>query len=431
MWAQREKESTMAHGSGEAAEGKASPRLIFWEVTKGCNLRCIHCRATATELSSPSDLSTATALGIIEQIAAAGNPILVLSGGEPLYRSDIFQLARYGTDRGLRVALATNGTLVTREVARMIVDSGVRRVSISLDGSDSLTHDTFRGIPGAFDAAVQGLRNLKALGMSVQINMTIARHNARQLPQVLELAKRLGADALHTFLLVPVGCGVDIAAEQMVAPEEYEEMLNWFYDRSLEGGIELKATCAPHYFRVVRQRRAAERKGADGERKHAANPEQRPIPGTIGPAEMAMPGSTGLLIHHAAPGAGHPAGTHHGHPGDMNAMTKGCLAGTGVCFISHEGEIYPCGYLPVLAGDLRRQTFTEIWEKSLVFEQLRDTGNLKGKCGCCEFRNVCMGCRARAFAASGDFLDEEPFCVYQPKPGERMRHTKAVRPAVL
>jgi radical SAM protein with 4Fe4S-binding SPASM domain len=146
---------------------------------------------------------------------------------------------------------------------------------------------------------------------------------------------------------------------------------------------------------------------------------------------MAMPGSTGLLIDHAAPGAGHPAGTHHGHPGDMNAMTKGCLAGTGVCFISHEGEIYPCGYLPVLAGDLRRQTFTEIWEKSLVFEQLRDTGNLKGKCGCCEFRNVCMGCRARAFAASGDFLDEEPFCVYQPKPGERMRYTKAVRPAVL
>jgi radical SAM protein with 4Fe4S-binding SPASM domain len=421
MWS-GEKESTMAHG-GEA-EAKASPRLIFWEVTKGCNLRCIHCRASATELSSPSDLGTATALAILDQIAAAGNPILVLSGGEPLYRSDIFQLARHGTERGLRVALATNGTLVTREVARMIVDSGVRRVSISLDGADSLTHDTFRGIPGAFDAAVQGLRNLKALGMSVQINMTIARHNARQLPQVLELAKRLGADALHTFLLVPVGCGVDIAAEQMVAPEEYEEMLNWFYDRSLEGGIELKATCAPHYFRVVRQRRAAERRGMNGERK-PTTAEERPIPGVIGPAEMAMPGSTGLVIRHSA--AAHPG--HSGHPGGLNAMTKGCLAGTGVCFISHEGEVYPCGYLPVLAGDLRRQTFAEIWEKSLVFEQLRDTGNLKGKCGCCEFRNICMGCRARAFAASGDFLDEEPFCVYQPRSGEKAAETKAARPA--
>ncbi len=421
----------MAHGTGETAVTKASPRLIFWEVTKGCNLRCIHCRASATELSSPSDLTTATALSIIDQVAAAGNPILVLSGGEPLYRSDIFQLARYGTERGLRVALATNGTLVTREVARMIVDSGVRRVSISLDGADALTHDTFRGIPGAFDAAVQGLRNLKTLGMSVQINMTIARHNARQLPQVLELAKRLGADALHTFLLVPVGCGVDIAAEQMVAPEEYEQMLNWFYDRSLEGGIELKATCAPHYFRVVRQRRAAERQGTNGQRKQAAPAEQRPLPGTIGPVEMAMPGSTGVIIHHsAAPHLGHPAGAHHGHPGDMNAMTKGCLAGTGVCFISHEGEIYPCGYLPVLAGDLRRQTFAEIWEKSLVFEQLRDTSNLKGKCGCCEFRNICMGCRARAFAASGDFLDEEPFCIYQPQTG-KSKQAKAAPTATL
>jgi len=254
----------MAHGNGEttSAASQFVPRLIFWEVTKGCNLRCIHCRASATELSSPTDLSTTTALGIIDQIAAFASPILVLSGGEPLYRSDIFQLARYGNDHGLRVALATNGTLVTKEVARMIVDSGVRRVSISLDGADALTHDSFRGIPGAFEAAVHGLRNLRERGMSVQINMTIARHNARKLPEVLELARALGADALHTFLLVPVGCGVDIAAEQMVAPEEYEAMLNWFYDRSLEGGIELKATCAPHYFRVVRQRRAEERRAS-------------------------------------------------------------------------------------------------------------------------------------------------------------------------
>src|ERR1700747_1324945 len=244
-----------------AGENKA--RLVFWEVTKGCNLRCIHCRATATELSSPTDLPTRTALNIIDQIAAAANPILVLSGGEPLYRSGIFQLARSSTDKGLAGALATNGTLVTKDVARMIVDAGVRRVSISLDGADALTHDSFRGIPGAFEAAVRGLQNLKALSMSVQINMTIARHNAHQLPDVLQLSRNLGADALHTFLLVPVGCGVDIAAEQMVPPEEYERMLNWFYDQSLAGGIELKATCAPHYFRGVRQRRAADRRAGE------------------------------------------------------------------------------------------------------------------------------------------------------------------------
>ena len=400
------------HHSNQASQYK--PRLIFWELTKGCNLRCIHCRASATELSSPSDLSTQAAMDIIDQIAAVSSPILVLSGGEPLFRSDIFQLARYGTDKGLRVALATNGTLVTKQAARKIVDSGVRRVAISLDGADALTHDTFRGIPGAFDAAITGFRNLKDLGMSVQINTTIARHNAHQLPQVLELAKSLGADALHTFLLVPVGCGVDIAAEQMVPPEEYEKMLNWFYDQSLEAGIELKATCAPHYFRVVRQRRAAEHRSAAAAAQ-AAQPIIEAAKGSpnIGPTEMTMPGSTGIELkpHGLGKAVGHP-GTH---PSDMNTMTKGCLAGTAVCFISNQGEVYPCGYLPALAGDLKKQSFADIWQNSVVFNQLRDVNNLQGKCGCCEFRNVCMGCRARAFAATGNYLDEEPFCVYEPK----------------
>ena len=399
------------NGNGRPAKiEEFKPRLIFWEVTKGCNLRCIHCRATATELSSPTDLPTKKALEIIDQIATVSSPILVLSGGEPLYRSDIFQLARYGRDRGLRVALATNGTLVTREIARMISDSGVKRVSISLDGADAATHDSFRGIPGAFEAALYGFRNLKEVGMSVQINMTIARHNGHQLPQVLELAKSVGADALHTFLLVPVGCGVDIADEQMVPPEEYERMLNWFYDQSLEGGIELKATCAPHYFRVVRQRRVADRRAAESTAREAAS-----HPAAIGPTDMLMPGGTGISLKPQGPPPGHHTGHPGGHPGDMNAMTKGCLAGTGVCFISHEGEVFPCGYLPAIAGDLRKEKFADIWANANVFNELRDTNNLKGKCGCCEFRNVCMGCRARAFAKTGDYLDEEPFCIYEPK----------------
>src|SRR6202142_87585 len=415
-----------SNGNGQHANqaNQNKPRLIFWELTKGCNLCCIHCRASATELSSPTDLSTQAACDIIDQIAAVSTPILVLSGGEPLFRSDIFQLARYGTDKGLRVALATNGTLVTKHVARMIVDSGVQRVAISIDGADALTHDSFRGIPGSFDAAIAGFRNLKNLGMSVQINTTIARHNAHQLPAVLGLARSIGADALHTFLLVPVGCGVDIAAEQMVPPEEYERMLNWFYDRSLEGGIELKATCAPHYFRVVRQRRAAEhRSEAAAAAAHAAPPvvdgkadsnadATGPAP-AIGPTEMAMPGSTGIELK--PHGIGRPVGHPGSHPSDMNAMTKGCLAGTAVCFVSHQGEVYPCGYLPALAGDLKKQSFADIWENSVVFNQLRDVNNLKGKCGCCEFRNICMGCRARAYAATGNYLDEEPFCVYQPR----------------
>jgi radical SAM protein with 4Fe4S-binding SPASM domain len=410
----------MAEGNGNthsAATKEFKPRLIFWEVTKGCNLRCIHCRATATELMSPADLPTSKALDIITQIAKFGNPILVLSGGEPLYRPDIFELAEYGTGLGLRVALATNGTLVTKDVAEKIKHSGIKRVSISLDGSDAATHDSFRGIPGAFDAAVYGLRNLQDVGVSVQINTTIARHNAHQLPEVLDLARRLGADALHTFLLVPVGCGVDIAAEQMVPPEEYERMLNWFYDQSLSGDIEMKATCAPHYFRVARQRRAADRRA--GKVTPEAPIAHHP-PGHIGATEMTMPGSTGISLK---PGGGPPVGhSGHpgGHPGDMNAMTKGCLAGTGVCFISHEGEVFPCGYLPAIAGDLRKQSFADIWTNSVVFNQLRDDDNLKGKCGCCEFRHVCMGCRARAYAATGDFLAEEPFCVYEPGTSAQM-----------
>ncbi len=401
--------------------GQHLPRLVFWEVTKGCNLRCVHCRATATELASPSDLPTAQALNIIDQIAAFANPILVLSGGEPLYRPDIFQLAKYATDKGLRVALATNGTLVTKEVAQKIVDAGVKRVSISLDGANAETHDSFRGIPGAFEAAIYGFRNLKELGMPVQINMTIAKHNAAELPKVLEMVRGLGADALHTFLLVPVGCGVDIAESQMVAPEEYERILNWFYDQAATGDIELKATCAPHYFRVVRQRRAKERKLAAfavAEQTIEGNP-------AIGPTEMAMPGSTGMafktnyekfgksgLRHDGMP---HPHGHPGGDPNAMNAMTKGCLAGTGVCFLSFDGEVFPCGYLPAIAGDVKKQPFSEIWNNSQVFADLRDTSKLEGKCGCCEFRNVCMGCRARAYAVDGNYMASEPFCVYQPK----------------
>ncbi|MBI4464035.1 MAG: radical SAM protein [Acidobacteria bacterium] len=355
------------------------PRLVFWELTKGCNLRCIHCRATATELSSPDDLSHEECAGIIDDLAAYAPFILVLSGGEPLFRRDLFQLARRATDRGIRVALATNGTLISPDVAQQIVEAGIRRVAISLDGPDAATHDAFRGISGAFDKAIEGLENLKRLGMSLQINTSVAKHNAAQLPETLELALRLGVDAFHLFLLVPVGCGVEIADKQMVEAEEYERILSWLYDRTLDNKMELKATCAPHFFRVVRQRRAEARQRG----------ESLPEP---------------------------PAHGHGGHaPSDMNAMTRGCLAGTGVCFISHKGEVYPCGYLPLEAGNLRRQSFAEVWHHSPLFASLRDLENLKGKCGACEFRNICEGCRARAYGCTGDYLAEEPFCLYTPR----------------
>jgi heme b synthase len=354
------------------------PRLIFWELTTGCNLRCIHCRASATELMSPDDLSYEESCGVIDQIAAYAPFILVLSGGEPLWRRDVFDLAERARDRGIRVALATNGTLVDEATAGRIVAAGIRRVAISLDGADAPTHDRFRGQPGAFEAALAGFRRLKARGMSMQINTTVSRHNEQQLSQILDLALDLGADAFHIFLLVPVGCGLTIKDEQMVSAAHYEEILHWFYDRSLEGRIELKATCAPHYFRIVRQRRAEARRAG------------LPVPD--------------LPAH----GGGRA-------PHDMHSMTRGCLAGSGVCFLSHKGEVYPCGYLPVSAGSVRTQAFSDIWRNAPVLNELRDPDLLEGKCGICEFKQVCLGCRARAYGITHDYLAEEPFCIYQPR----------------
>jgi len=375
-----------------------SPRLIFWETTAGCNLACIHCRRiTVAGQLVPQDLTTEEAFDLVDQIAAFAQPIFVLSGGEPLFRPDIFDIARYASDAGLIVALATNGTLIDADIAQRIAESGVRRVSISFDGADAPTHDTFRG-SGAFDKALAGMAHLRAAGVPYQINTTVARHNVHQMNETLRMAKDLGAQALHLFLLVPVGCGVEIADDQQISPTEYEGVLNWMYDAEMQGGIELKATCAPHYFRIVRQRQAEERRQGIFRERPASHGRQ------------ARAGS-------------HPGHGDRGRPGDgneqarqaMSSMTKGCLAGTGVCFVSHRGEVFPCGYLPVEAGNIRRQPFREIWEGSSLFAELRDPDLLGGKCGLCEFKRVCGGCRARAYGMTTSYLEEEPFCTFEPR----------------
>jgi radical SAM protein with 4Fe4S-binding SPASM domain len=243
----------------------------------------------------------------------------------------------------------------------------VQRVSVSIDGANSKSHDEFRRIPGAFEDAWRGIEIMKAAGLPFQINTTVARHNVDQLPDILNLAVERGAAALHIFLLVPAGCGKEIVDDEMIRPEEYERVLNWLYDRSKDARIALKATCAPHYFRVMRQRARAE----------------------------------GIKITPET----------HG----FEAMTKGCLAGQAVCFVSHRGEVFPCGYLPVSAGNVREQHFKEIWDNAEVFKALRDEDNLHGKCGYCEYRRVCMGCRARAYGSTGSYLDPEPYCVYEPR----------------
>lgn len=358
-----------------------APRLVFWETTAGCNLRCIHCRrVTIADQLTPQDLSTEEAFQLIDEIAENGKPVFVLSGGEPLFRTDIYEIARYAADAGLPVALATNGTLIDEAVALKIKESGVQRVSISFDGPDPVTHDAFRGLDGSFDAAVRGFKALRDVGLPVQINTTVAKHNEKQLEDMRQLAKDLDAIGLHLFLLVPVGCGVEIAEDQMISATEYERVLNWLYDvEREEPDLQLKATCAPHYFRVMRTRRAADKRNG---------------------VEQALPAS-----HHRQV---------HGHS-QMHAATKGCLAGTGVTFVSHRGEIFPCGYLPIEAGNVREQNFNTIWQDSPLFAEMRDTDKLDGKCGACQFKSLCSGCRARAYGVTGDYLAEEPFCAYDPE----------------
>jgi heme b synthase len=334
----------------------------------------------------PQDLTTEMSLQLVDQISAFAKPILVLSGGEPLIRPDIFQIARHATRRGLIVALASNGTLIDDDVASKIKDSGVRRVSLSFDGPDAASHDAFRG-GGAFNQAFKGIAALRSAGVPFQINTTVARHNADRMDDMLAMAVEVGAVGLHLFMLVPVGCGEEIADDAQISPEAYEEILNWLYEAEDAVDLQLKATCAPHYFRIVSQHRTEERRRG---------------------VERAQPPS-----HHRQRHAG-----GRGHSG-LHTMTRGCLAGTGVCFVSHSGEVFPCGYLPVSAGSVRDRDIADIWQNAELFQALRDPELLKGKCGVCEFNRVCGGCRARAYGMTGDILAEEPFCTYSPARASR------------
>ena len=387
-------------------------RLVFWESTKACNLTCRHCRAVPQKALGPTELKTAEAFDLIDQIAEVAKPVFVLSGGEPLFRPDLFDIGAYGVESGFRMALATNGTLVTEQVAAHIADTGFSRVAISLDGAVPATHDKFRGLPGSHALALRGLRHLRDEGVSVQINSTIAKHNVSELPAILALALEIGADALHLFMLVPVGCGLEIAPSAMLPADEYERVLRWFDEQSKDCPIDLKATCAPHYYRIRAQRIEEERSRGDrtstfiaaGTRAKAApmllgRPGPGGSGGSDGPGESGGPG-----------GSGGSRAVHHQH---LSAMTRGCLAGTSVCFVSNEGAVYPCGYLPVSAGDTRLTKFKDIWASSPVFQQLRDPHAYEGKCGECRFEAICGGCRARAYAATGSFLAEEPFCTYR------------------
>ncbi|MGA3086135.1 MAG: heme b synthase [Thermodesulfobacteriota bacterium] len=348
-------------------------RLVAWEVTRRCNLSCLHCRASAESGPYSDELSTEEGFHLLEQIHEVGRPVVILTGGEPLLRSDIFDLARYGHSLGLRMVMAVNGTLLDIEKAFKLKASGIQRISISLDGASAESHDFFRQVKGAYNGIIKGIEAVLAAELEYQINTTITRHNLHELARIQKKVVEFGAVAHHIFMLVPTGRGRALA-DQTISAEEYEETLTWLVKQKDEIPLSIKATCAPHYYRILRE--TAHKEGKEITFK-----------------------------------------TH-----GLDAVTRGCLGGVGFCFVSHVGQVQPCGYLEVGSGNIRKQTFPEIWESSPVFLALRDQSQYSGKCGQCEYFRVCGGCRARAFEATGNFLREEPLCTYQPK-----RQVKGVR----
>ncbi|QAZ69056.1 heme b synthase [Solidesulfovibrio carbinolicus] len=363
----------LGHPGGHPQTGPAGApplRLVAWEVTRACNLACKHCRAEACLDPWPGEFDTKDAKALIDTFPETGSPIIIFTGGEPLLRPDIFDLVRHARSRDLRCVMAPNGTLITPENAREIKASGIARCSISIDAPTAADHDDFRGVPGAFEGALRGIEYLKSAGMEFQINTTVTRHNMGNFKEIFKLAEKLGAAAWHIFLLVPTGRAAQLGAE-IITAKEYEEVLNWFYDFRKTTNMHLKATCAPHYYRIMRQRAKAEGLAV--------------TPDTFG----------------------------------MDAMTRGCLGGTGFCFISAVGQVQPCGYLDLDCGQVREKPFPEIWRTSRQFLQFRNKDEYEGKCGVCQYHRVCGGCRARAQTMSGNYMAPEPLCDYTPpKAGE-------------
>lgn len=319
--------------------------LVAWESTGACNLSCSYCRASAEPAPSANELSTDEIKRLIREIAPLG-AMLIISGGEPLLRSDLFEVAKYAVNSGVRVSLATNGTLITPEIVDRILLSGISRVSISLDGASAETNDATRG-EGSFDLALRGMRALSGR-VEFQINMTVTPRNADDLDPLLDLAEREGAAAVHVFFMVPTGRG---RAVDGISPEMQRSLLDRI--ASEERSIEIRPTCAPQYGRVLVEKGRSQ---------------------------------------------GHSAG--------------GCIAGIRFVFISRTGEVFPCGYFPVSAGSIRESSFSEIWSCSQLLKDLRER-KLKGRCGSCGYVRTCGGCRARAYALTGDYLAEDPACAWR------------------
>jgi radical SAM protein len=341
-----------------------APFLAIWEVTRACDLACVHCRASADPVRHPLELTTEEGFRLLETIKEFGDPIMIFTGGDPLKRPDLFQLLAHSVALGLRTTVSPSPTpLLDAQAIAGFKRAGVARISISVDGWDAASHDDCRQVAGSFARAMLALEESQRIGLSTQINTTVSRHNHRHLEEIAEIVDRVGAEMWDVFFLVPTGRG---ASQSELNAAEFEEVFGWMYERSKRTKAVIKTTEAMHYRRYLAQRRKAE---------GATNGKQ--------------------------------------HPGEnpLNRMA-GINSGRGFVFVSRTGEIYPSGFLPISSGNVRRRSLVDVYRNAALFRVLRDSACLKGKCGMCHYRNLCGGSRSRAYALTGDYLAEEPRCIH-------------------
>lgn len=354
-----------------------APFLVIWETTQACDLACKHCRAEAQPDRHPGELTTAEARKLLSDVRRFGPIIFVFSGGDAMKRPDVIELTEYGASLGLRMAITPATTpLCTRERLEQMHAAGMARLAVSLDGPNAAVHDEFRQVRGSFEHGIRILETAREVGMSTQVNTVVAKHNIDDFRVMADLLTDLGIVFWEVFFLIPMGRA---RPEDVAGAEAFEAVFEELYDLSRTVPFDIKVTAAPHYSRVVLQRKNSEMRA--GARREASD----------------------VLTD----------GTKHSLR-DGIGRARGVNDGDGFLFVSHTGEIFPSGFLPLTAGNVRTHDLVDVYRDSDLFRSLRDRSRLKGKCGVCEYRPVCGGSRARAYAITGDPLESEPFCVHVP-----------------
>jgi AdoMet-dependent heme synthase len=362
------------------------PFIAIWEVTQACDLACVHCRASAQPLRHPEELSTAEGRQLIDQIASLKVPVFVLTGGDPIKRPDLFELIGYARTVGVRVSLTPSATpLLTRDVVVRLKEAGLARLAVSMDGASAATHDAFRGLSGSFVRTLDAVRWANEVGLPVQINTTFSRRNIGEIDDIVALMEQLRIALWSVFFLVPTGRG---KLNDLLSADEFEGAFEKLYQLSKSATFDIKTTEAQHYRRFVLQNQISEKRT-----------------GTI---RVDTQVSTD----------------------DIGRAPRGLNDGRGFVFISHRGEVFPSGFLPFSAGSIREQSLESIYRESPLFRNLRNTSQLEGKCGACEFKQICGGSRSRAYALSGNPFAEEPCCAYVPKGYERANDAARKRPTL-